>query len=99
SRMASTMRAPVKAGSAALRRPRCHLSLVRWPSRSIWRGASMSAPVDAGIAAIGGDRLRREGDPLAGPEQVRMGHHGFEPRAVLEIEIDEAVGAVIGDPV
>ena len=42
SRMPSTIRVAVNAVSSARRRPRCHLSIVRWPSWSMWIGAAGS---------------------------------------------------------
>ena len=57
------------------------------------------AAIDDGIVAIGGDSPCNKVDRLPRGIRPRVRHHRLEPDTVGEIEIDDRVGAVVGDPV
>ena len=83
SAMPSRMRRPVKTGSVARRRARCHLRKVRWPSRVTEIGSVMlsGAPVDRGVVAI--ERRRRaaaRSTGLPGRPGAGVGDHRLEPQ-------------------
>src|SRR3546814_6879498 len=89
--MASRIRTPVKTGSDALRRPRCHLSQVRWPLRVMKSGSVMSGPMDDAAVAIGGDGRGGQRDALDGFEQVGMADHRLDAGVVVAIAVHQAM--------
>ena len=92
--------ARVNTGSAARRRARCHLSQVRWPSRSTKIGIGHVRLADDRARCRDRRRRARARGRRPGPrEVVRIGDHRLEADAVGEVQVDHGVRAVVGDAV